>query len=284
MGASEAERVERRAAVQRMVDDGMRSGEIAAALGVAKTTVKEDRVALGCPASRKALVHPEWRPLIAEYTERGMKSKDIAHLVGCTSRAVYQIQIELGIIERRGWSDAQRAAVARGSARNHEHAQTRKRKGVRCSHCGGPADPECRWRRRDWCARCLLELAEDVDPNYEARQREAHYRGGGATALSWKEKRQLFSERNGFGECRTYEETYNELLALGPHPEPDDVDRVIGNASWTRLHCDGCGESVDAVITVGQEPDYESATASLCPKCMAEAVAEWRRVFEEVHR
>ena len=50
------------------------------------------------------------------------------------------------------------------------------------------------------------------------------------------------------------------------------VNKVIGNDSWTRLTCDECGRDVDAVLTVGQEPDYESRTASICRKC-AEKVA-----------
>ena len=51
-----------------------------------------------------------------------------------------------------------------------------------------------------------------------------------------------------------------------------DVAEIIGNTSWTRLKCHECGnEDINAVIQVGQEPDYESCTAGLCFDCVAKA-------------
>jgi len=47
----------------------------------------------------------------------------------------------------------------------------------------------------------------------------------------------------------------------------EDVAQIIGNDSWTRLICDECGEAVQAVVMVGQEPDYDSATVYLCKSC-----------------
>lgn len=73
--------------------------------------------------------------------------------------------------------------------------------------------------------------------------------------------------------------TYHALLALGPTPDPDEVDRIIGNGSWTSNHCDECGEAADTV-QVGQPPDYESRTADLCEPCVRRALAE----FEAVRR
>lgn len=69
-----------------------------------------------------------------------------------------------------------------------------------------------------------------------------------------------------------------QLVALGPTPNPDDVDRVIGNTSWTRvgLVCNGCGEVSDRIVEVGEEPDYESHTARLCGVCLGEAVRTMR--------
>ncbi len=51
-----------------------------------------------------------------------------------------------------------------------------------------------------------------------------------------------------------------------------DVDAVIGNGSWTRIDCDGCGNKVDTAVTVGQEPDYDSSTATICAVCLQQAV------------
>ena len=48
------------------------------------------------------------------------------------------------------------------------------------------------------------------------------------------------------------------------------VDEIIGNESWARLRCDECDDhDVSAVIEVGGEPDYESATVRLCFPCVA---------------
>jgi hypothetical protein len=47
---------------------------------------------------------------------------------------------------------------------------------------------------------------------------------------------------------------------LGPQPNPDDVDAVVGNDSWTRLECDVCGGTVDAVSRFhdGAPDDHEA--------------------------
>ena len=70
----------------------------------------------------------------------------------------------------------------------------------------------------------------------------------------------------------TKEETHIKLVALGANPNPDDVDAVIGNKSWTDCRCDDCGKYVDAVVQLGQEPDYDSATANICFPCLKKAV------------
>lgn len=56
----------------------------------------------------------------------------------------------------------------------------------------------------------------------------------------------------------------------------EQVNEIIGNDAWTNLTCNECGQSVTALITVGQKPGWESATASLCRNCIAKAAAmEW---------
>ena len=51
-----------------------------------------------------------------------------------------------------------------------------------------------------------------------------------------------------------------------------DVTAIIGNDSWTSLKCDECGKYVDAVVQVGEEPDYESYSAKLCKPCVYKAL------------
>lgn len=67
---------------------------------------------------------------------------------------------------------------------------------------------------------------------------------------------------------------YENLLALGDNPHPDDVDRIIGNSSWTDCRCSECRKYVECTIMVGEEPDYESETAYLCFPCLEKAYKE----------
>lgn len=52
----------------------------------------------------------------------------------------------------------------------------------------------------------------------------------------------------------------------------DEVDAIIGNHSWTAITCDGCSRDVEAAVQVGQMPDYDSATATLCVECLRAAL------------
>lgn len=65
---------------------------------------------------------------------------------------------------------------------------------------------------------------------------------------------------------------YENLKALGSNPSADFVDMAIGNTSWTACRCDECGGLREAVIEVGEDPDYESATAKLCQSCVKYAL------------
>ena len=64
-------------------------------------------------------------------------------------------------------------------------------------------------------------------------------------------------------------EIYQALLALGDNPTVEQVDRTIGNSTWTTPpDCSECGRSTEAVVMVGEVPDYESHTAWLCVDCI----------------
>lgn len=68
--------------------------------------------------------------------------------------------------------------------------------------------------------------------------------------------------------------THEKLVALGPCPKPEQVTEAIGNESWVDLKCDECGQLVNEVMQVGQEPDYESSTAMICRECLKQAAVE----------
>ena len=85
-------------------------------------------------------------------------------------------------------------------------------------------------------------------------------------AERWKDQYACFSKgTNSRG-------IYEALLALGENPLPYDVNKVIGNNSWTYLSCDECSKEVEVVVQLGEEPDYESATAQICFPCLKKAV------------
>lgn len=72
------------------------------------------------------------------------------------------------------------------------------------------------------------------------------------------------------------EQTYYKLVTLGDNPSPEEVNDVIRNATWTDLRCDECDTHVEEVMRVGDEPDYESATAHICKPCLVKALGEFK--------
>lgn len=56
--------------------------------------------------------------------------------------------------------------------------------------------------------------------------------------------------------------TYEVLLSLGPDPDPDDVDRVIGGP-WTYESCSGCGHCCESGVIIMCFDD----TMTLCDAC-----------------
>ena len=65
------------------------------------------------------------------------------------------------------------------------------------------------------------------------------------------------------------------LKALGDQPDPDLVDAIMGNRSWTAVpHCGECGgRSLPAVLEIGEMPDYDSRTAYVCEACLTEGLS-----------
>lgn len=77
---------------------------------------------------------------------------------------------------------------------------------------------------------------------------------------------------NGWEIGNKWGEIYKRLIALGANPSPDAVNEVIGNDTWTACRCDECELYVEEVIVLGEEPDYESSTASVCKECLIKAL------------
>lgn len=66
---------------------------------------------------------------------------------------------------------------------------------------------------------------------------------------------------------------YHRLVALGPDPDPKDIERIIGHAGWTRVHCDECDQSVEVAMMFWDvvEDDEESVPIRLCRGCLGKA-------------
>lgn len=66
------------------------------------------------------------------------------------------------------------------------------------------------------------------------------------------------------------------LIALeSPTPETAIAcyAAVPGHEGRYLSRCDGCEQDVPVAVAVGEEPDWESSTAMLCPDCARAAVA-----------
>ncbi len=65
---------------------------------------------------------------------------------------------------------------------------------------------------------------------------------------------------------------YDKLKSLGARPRADEVDKIIGNGSWTRTVCDECKEVNLDLVEIGEPQDYESNTANICKECLKKAL------------
>ena len=52
----------------------------------------------------------------------------------------------------------------------------------------------------------------------------------------------------------------------------EQVDKIIGNSSWTRNECDECGKDYETLVHIGDEPDYEARWVVICRECLNGAI------------
>ena len=77
-----------------------------------------------------------------------------------------------------------------------------------------------------------------------------------------------------FSDGTTPAETWEKLKAIDTETcDPAEIDAAIGNDSWSAHPCDECGKNHDALVHIGEEPDYEARWVRLCNDCLA---AAWR--------
>ena len=88
----------------------------------------------------------------------------------------------------------------------------------------------------------------------------------------WKKQYYLNFSWDYYGEDKI--ETYEELVNLGSNKNPEDVDKIIGNSSWTRLICHNCNKDVGAVFIFGTSED----SLYVCEDCVNIAVQQFNKL------
>jgi len=71
-----------------------------------------------------------------------------------------------------------------------------------------------------------------------------------------------------------------DKLAIGKHlrvldlekATPADIERVIGNGSWTSMRCHECQQDQSPLVRIGEEPDCDANWVDVCPECLEKAV------------
>ena len=69
--------------------------------------------------------------------------------------------------------------------------------------------------------------------------------------------------------------THENLLALGDNPTAEEINRVIGNKSWTTLTCSGCLDDGTVMVAIGEFSDNH-----YCNRCLSEAM----EILNEHHK
>lgn len=91
--------------------------------------------------------------------------------------------------------------------------------------------------------------------------------------ISERLKRQYFNTTLGMWNDAPWgpKERYEKLVALPPNATEAQYLEIV-NTSWTNNKCNECGQDVNITIQLGEEPDYESSTAFICPDCLQKAI------------
>ena len=66
---------------------------------------------------------------------------------------------------------------------------------------------------------------------------------------------------------------FYDLQALGPTPNPDAVDTIIGNKTWTQMPvCSECGSTRQRIMRFVENVDHDADVIYLCKSCLETAM------------
>lgn len=87
--------------------------------------------------------------------------------------------------------------------------------------------------------------------------------------ISWKEH--YFRENKWYDKSK--EDIYLELKDVfnnNPKPKAKVIDEIIGNDSWTSMHCDVCDKSKNTLYYFRPYyyDEYENSGLRICKKCL----------------
>jgi len=74
-----------------------------------------------------------------------------------------------------------------------------------------------------------------------------------------------------FANDRSLQDKMQKLLELN-HPTKDEIDRIIGNDSWTALKCTVCGEQKTKLVSVETKAHSEYGPDYICRECLSYAL------------
>jgi hypothetical protein len=74
-------------------------------------------------------------------------------------------------------------------------------------------------------------------------------------------------------------ETHRRLLGLDlATATPEDVQAVIGNASWTRMECEVCDAEVEELVLFDGKARDEYGRTQICRGCAEKILSAFRKV------
>lgn len=62
--------------------------------------------------------------------------------------------------------------------------------------------------------------------------------------------------------------TFDMLKELGPNPDPDEVNALVGNSNWINIYCSMCKESVSEVLKF----EHDFVEIRLCKLCLEKSL------------
>ena len=88
----------------------------------------------------------------------------------------------------------------------------------------------------------------------------------------WKKQYYIDDSWSYYGDDKV--ETYEKLVNLGKIKNTEDVDKIIGNSSWTRLICHNCNKDVNAVFIFGTSED----SLYVCEDCVNISIEQFNEL------